>query len=44
MKKELPHFNIGPAYGGTWRWFDLSILWNTGYDRKGGLILFSQAD
>lgn len=26
---------------GTWRWFDLSILWNTGYDRKGGLILFS---
>lgn len=25
---------------GTWRWFDLSVLWNTGYDRKGGLILF----
>ena len=26
---------------GTYRWLDLDMLWNTGYDRKGGLILFS---
>ncbi|MCR5758235.1 MAG: hypothetical protein K6F95_10075 [Selenomonas sp.] len=26
---------------GTWRWFDLDILWHTGHERKGGLILFS---
>lgn len=26
---------------GSWRWLDFSVLWNTGYDRKGGLILYS---
>ncbi len=26
---------------GTWRWFDLTTLWNTGSEPKGGLILFS---
>lgn len=25
---------------GEWYWFDFDALWNTGYDRKGGLILF----
>lgn len=25
---------------GIGRWFNFSTLWNTGYDRKGGLILF----
>ncbi len=25
---------------GRWRWLDLDMLWSTGYDRKGGLILF----
>ena len=99
MKKELPHFKIGSAYGGTqewcptywmnidngqpipcltllhqhpsmedyvwhwyiingyeqfdntlmvktvtygtWRWFDLATLWDTGKSPKGGLIIFS---
>ena len=27
---------------GSYRWFDLGELWNTGYKRKGGLILFSK--
>ena len=26
---------------GTWFWLDLSTLWTTGYEPKGGLILFS---
>ena len=26
---------------GTWRWFDLATLWDTGNSPKGGLILFS---
>lgn len=26
---------------GSWRWMDFSVLWNTGYDRKGGLVLYS---
>ena len=25
---------------GAWRWLDLSVLWDTGYERKGGLILY----
>ena len=28
---------------GTWRWMDLKALWHTGYRRRGGLILFSDA-
>ena len=27
---------------GSYRWFDLKELWNTGYRRKGGLILFNK--
>lgn len=25
---------------GAWRWLDLAMLWDTGYDQKGGLILY----
>ena len=25
---------------GSWRWLNFPVLWNTGYDRKGGLILY----
>lgn len=25
---------------GAWRWVDFSVLWNTGFDRKGGLVLY----
>ena len=27
---------------GTWRWLAFDMLWNTGYSRKGGLILFGE--
>ena len=27
---------------GSYRWFDFKELWNTGYKRKGGLILFNE--
>lgn len=26
---------------GQWRWFDFDALWQTGYEEKGGLVLFS---
>lgn len=25
---------------GAWRWLDFAVLWNTGHDQKGGLILY----
>ena len=25
---------------GEWKWFDLDILWDTGYEERGGLVLF----
>ena len=25
---------------GAWRWLDLAVLWDTGHDQKGGLILY----
>ena len=34
-------FMVKAVTYGTYRWLDLDMLWNTGYDRKGGLILFS---
>lgn len=34
-------FMVKTVTYGTWRWFDLATLWNTGYEQKGGLILFS---
>ena len=34
-------FMVKTVTYGTWRWFDLAVLWDTGYERKGGLILFS---
>lgn len=27
---------------GTWRWLAFDMLWNTGYSRKGGLVLFGE--
>ena len=27
---------------GQWQWLDLSVLWDTGYSRKGGLILLGK--
>ncbi len=26
---------------GEWRWMDLSVMWDTGHERKGGLVLYS---
>lgn len=28
---------------GSWRWLDLRTLWETGYERRGGLVLLSDA-
>ena len=25
---------------GAWQWLDFGVLWNTGFDRKGGLVLY----
>ncbi len=25
---------------GAWRWLDFKVLWNTGFERKGGLVLY----
>lgn len=27
---------------GNWRWLDLCTLWDTGYERRGGLVLLSE--
>ncbi len=27
---------------GQWQWLDLSVIWDTGYARKGGLILLGK--
>ena len=27
---------------GHWRWLDLRTLWETGYERRGGLVLLSE--
>lgn len=34
-------FMVKAVTYGTWRWLDLKMLWTTGHQRKGGLILFS---
>ena len=34
-------FMVKTVTYGTWRWLDLKMLWTTGHQRKGGLILFS---
>ncbi len=31
---------VKAATFGAWRWLEFPILWNTGHDRKGGLILY----
>ena len=39
-KKEEGHFSVKAiTYGGA-RWLDFRGLWNTGYEKKGGLILY----
>ena len=40
--EEFEHsFMVKAVTNGAWRWLDLDMLWTTGHDRKGGLILFS---
>ena len=40
--EEFEHpFMVKAVTYGAWRWLDLDMLWTTGHDRKGGLILFS---
>lgn len=38
------HFLVKVVTYGEWRWMDLSLIWDTGYPRKGGLILFHDGD
>ncbi len=35
-------FTVKVVTYGSWRWLDFTDLWNTGYSRKGGLILFAE--
>ncbi len=35
-------FRVKAVSYGTWKWFTLSDLWNTGCEKKGGLILFER--
>ena len=37
---ESGDFKVKVVTYGSWRWLKLSDLWLTGYDNKGGLILF----
>lgn len=42
-KKEAGHFSVkAVTYGGA-RWLDFHGLWDTGYEKKGGLILYRVA-
>ena len=42
-KKEAGHFFVkAVTYGGA-RWLDFRGLWDTGYEKKGGLILYRVA-
>lgn len=40
--EEEDKFLVKVVSYGSYRWFDLKELWNTGYRRKGGLILFNK--
>ena len=40
--EEVDKFLVKVVSYGSYRWFDLKELWNTGYRRKGGLILFNK--
>lgn len=40
--EEGDKFLVKVVSYGSYRWFDLKELWNTGYRRKGGLILFNK--
>lgn len=37
-------FMVKAVTYGAWRWLDLHTLWNTGYERRGGLILFDMEE
>lgn len=37
-------FMVKAVTYGDWRWLDFSLLWDTGYQRKGGLILYQFRD
>lgn len=40
--EEEDKFLVKVVSYGSYRWFDLKELWDTGYRRKGGLILFNK--
>ncbi|MCH5255866.1 MAG: hypothetical protein J1D87_01180 [Lachnospiraceae bacterium] len=43
MKKELDYFRIGKSYGGC-HWLNFNELWDTGYSRKGGMIIYKTVE
>ena len=42
-EKPDGRFLVKAVTYGAYEWLDFAKLWNTGYDRKGGLILFKKA-
>ena len=41
-EKPDGRFLVKAVTYGAYEWLDFAKLWNTGYDRKGGLILFKE--
>ena len=41
-EKPDGRFMVKAVTYGAYEWLDFAKLWNTGYDRKGGLILFKE--
>ena len=41
-EKPDGRFMVKAVTYGAYEWLDFAKLWNTGYDRKGGLILFNE--
>lgn len=39
-EKRGQEFRVKATTYGTFRWLDFYALWNTGYERKGGLVFF----
>lgn len=42
-EKPDGRFLVKAVTYGAYEWLDFAKLWNTGYDRKGGLILFKES-
>ena len=42
-EKPDGRFMVKAVTYGAYEWLDFAKLWNTGYDRKGGLILFKES-